>query len=255
MGNVDSKLHDDGDVRDRASETPKRGLLGAHGAVFKGERSTPNRTTDFVDGAAAGAVNSTTRPTGRTVYRGNGIAGGSVVGYPAQRTGQRAAAATGEGKTAAGAAAAFTDRRSTGVGEGGRALGSDGRGTMWSGFTADKTIGTPTLQGDETGFAVDVVEVVDGSAAIDVDVHADTVTKYPSGTLEILVYARGTDTDEDEALVGKNDWPLSTTQSEAYGASAGPAALAAGTYAVYVRFITQDGAVGPLSNRYALTIA
>lgn len=237
MANVDSKLHNDGDALDRASETPKKSLRGAAGGVFIGSRATPNRTTDYVDGAGAGVGTSSTRPTGRTMYRGNGVQGGSAVGFPAKRASNHTTT---------------FDKRSTAT-DGGRSLGGDGRGTM--GGSVGPSIATPTLQGDETGFAVDIVEVVDGGSAIDADVHANTVTKYASGSLEVLVYERGTDTDEDGAFVGKGDWTLSDTQSEAFGAVAGPAALTTGTYAVYVRFVDANGNVGPLSNRFALAIA
>lgn len=298
MANVDSRLHDESAVPDALgpsdyeSETPKKSLRGAAGGIYIGPvlsraaKDGEGQTITHATGAAAGGADGSTgyrqanayftdgdatgggmgeggsirtSRTGRSFYRGDGVAGGSVAGYPAQRVGQRAAAASGDTGTADSptGAGAFIDKRSTQAGDGGYALGQAGRGTKVVGTTVTQKIGRPTLQGDETGLTgtVDVVEVVDGGSAIDADVDATTVTKYPSGLLEVFVYERGTDTDEDGGLVGKGDWTLSATQSEAFGAVAGPKALTAGTYAVYVRFVDSNGAVGPMSNRFALTIA
>lgn len=299
MANVDSKLHDDGSPIDREPDAPKRALRGAASGVYigpahidAGDSNTAHATTDnaggldgstgyrkrngyFADNDATGAGTAgaafTLRRTGRRAYRGDGVFGGSIPGYPAQRVGQRGSAVTQSDQvlTAAGASAAFIDKRSAQTGDGGVALGGAGRGTTYKrGIAADpvglnavtagarknpRTTGTPLIPRPviaTTASAGGTVGIDTGTAAgILMDTHADDVTGGANGLAgyEMFVFARGTDTDEDGGLVTKVDFDTTTGADFSTGLSA------ATTYAVYVRFKDAAGNVGPMSARATVT--
>lgn len=294
MANVDKELHNPevtakNLIKERTTSKPKRGLKGAAGGIYIGpvlstaaigdssithavgaagggvEDSTGYRESDTysADGAEGmGATpTATVRMTGRSMYRSDGIQGGSVPGYPAQRVGQKAVASAGSGLTALGAAGAFIDKRSTLAGEGGRALGSSGRGTrVIAGTVSTGDVGQasgqpriprPTLSGNDPA-AAGAVQVVDGTGgALHGDLHAADITSGASGLAGCVfyVFARGTDTDEDEALVAKGDFDTVTE-----GAVTGCTGLTAGTYAIYAAFKDTAGNIGPWSNRFELAI-
>lgn len=287
--NVDSDLHNSGDMSpaDRSSETPKKSLRGAAGGVYIGPilsvaSGAKESSLSHATGAAGGGVEdstgyrasdtyaadgdsglgddlSTVRPTGRTMYRGDGVQGGSVVGYPAQRSGQRAAADAGDSLTAGGAAAAFMDKRSTIAGEGGRALGHQGRGTRVLGTTVS-TGGTyqgvnqvriprPTLGVAENPAAGTTAVYAGAVGGIALDAHANDITGGSNDLagFEVLVYTRGSDTDEDGGLVAKFSQDSAAAADFTTGITSGV------TYAVYTRFVDPDGNLGPLSARGTVT--
>lgn len=291
MPNVDSKLHNaeataKNLIAERTTSKPKVGLRGAAGGTYIGpvlstaaigdssithatgvagggvEDSTGYRESDtYFRGTDVSAVTATVRSTGRSVYRADGVQGGSVAGYPAQRAGQRAAAATASSLTAEGAASAIGDKRSNIYGDGGDALGSAGRGTrVIAGTVLTDGVGQATGQSRmtrpvlQTGAisAAGQVRIVDGTGgAVHADLHADDITaganKYAGVT--IFAFARGTDTDEDLALVAKGDFDTVTQ-----GAVTGLSGLTAGTYAFYAAFKDVAGNVGPWSARLAVAI-
>lgn len=291
MANVDSKLHDVGDPKDREGETPQRSLRGAAGGIYIGpvlSRAAVDgegATLTHATGAAAGGADASTgyrgsnnysvdgdatgqgmgaggtasvRPTGRTMFRGDGLNGGSVAGYPAQRAGQRAAAAAGDTGTADSptGAGAFIDKRSANAATGGIQLGAQGRGTRVKGSTVTRhgafrsngrpTMVAPTISSSHDPSAAGTVTIGTGTAAgLLVDLHADDVTGGASGLagMEVFVFARDTDTDEDAGLVTKFDVDSATEADVSTGLTA------ATTYAVYARFKDTAGNVGPMSAR------
>ena len=275
MANVDSKLHDSGSPRDRVSEKPKIGLRGAAGGIYVGpilstasgakessithatganpggaEDSTGYRKSDtyFQDGTEGmgEAPTAQTRPTGRTSFTGvvTGLPSGtSVPGYPAQRARQRAVALGG---------GAFLDKRSTGAGEFGGALGSDRGGSRVLGESVTAALRVPRpLVGTSANPSAGTVAVIDGTAKLTVDLNASDVTAYAGA--EVILYERGTDTDEDGAFVGKSALFDSATEGDL--TFDGSATLAAGVYAVYTRFVDNDGKPGPLSARGTATVS
>lgn len=151
--------------------------------------------------------------------------------------------------------------RNTQKGDGGFALGQSGRGTNVDGSTVDLSAGNtgtaiarPTIQ-EADNPAAGVVTVGDGTGVIEVDLHADDVTAYAG--VELLIYARGDkDTNEDGAFVAKTALHDSDTKANANSDTSGTdLALAAGTYAVYARFVAADGNVGPLSPRGTVVVS
>lgn len=274
MANVDSKLHDSGDAKDRESENPKRGLRGAAGGIYVGP-TRPNAAdtnTAHATGAAAGGVedstgyrkrdkyeamgatplgSSHTRPTGRTASIGDGVQGGSVPGDPV--------------------VSASIDNRAVTDGTGGRALGMDGRGTQYyavgrdsissadpigTGVVASATydknprvsgnpiIPQPTL-GTSANPSAGTVALIQGALKLQADLHVDDVTSGANGLAGcvIYLYTRGTDTDDDDVFVGKFDFDSATAADAFTGLTAST------TYAFYARFKDAAGNVGPLSAR------
>lgn len=287
MANVDPKLHDAASPTDREGETPKRSLRGAAGGIYIGparpeagdsntahavgaaaggvDGSTGYRKRDkyFADGDATGGgtggATATVRPTGRSMFRGDGIQGGSIPGYPAQRASQRSAAVTYQS-----GGGANMDKRSTIVGEGGRQLGAQGRGTSYKVGTADpvgtgvtagavknsrKGLTTPMIQrptlGTTANPAAGTIALIQGDDLFQADLHADDITGGANGLAgaEIFLYARDTDTDEDAGLVAKADFDSITAATIFSGLTSGA------TYSFYARFKDAAGNVGPLSSR------
>lgn len=286
MANVDSKLFNAGDrtPADRSSEKPKKSLRGAAGGTYIGpvlstaaigdssithatgaagggvEDSTGYRESDtYTMGTDVAAATATARVTGRSLYRANGIPGGSVPGYPAQRSGQRAAAASGSGLTAEGGAGAFMDKRSNVYGDGGVALGSAGRGTRVIAGTVTasgvgQASGQPRLPAplveDSDAPAAGTVGIIAGAAKFTCDLHADDVTNGANGYAGVTVvgYLRGTDTDEDLGdPVFKAEFDSATEGDLVTGLTAATA------YAMYVRFKDTAGNLGPFSARFVNT--
>lgn len=290
--NVDEKVLEAAtELTDRVSDTPKRSLRGAAGGKYIGpvlskaaggtppatithatgieaggaEDSTGYRESDTyeADGGNLGAF-ATTRPnpgsqTARTMRRGDGIFGGSVPGFPAQRSGQRAVAG-GTGLAAEGGAPAFMDKRSTIAGEGGRALGSAGRDTRVLDETvvtggANRRIGPriprPTLQAaaDPAAGVITVKDSVTANA-ISADLNASDITGGANGLSGCIIWLfdRGTDTDEDAAAPRARAFFDSTTEGDVFTGLTG-------TFAVYAAFKEPGGNVGPRSDRLAVTIA
>ncbi len=297
MANVDKELHNPeataGNlIKERTSSKAKRGLRGAAGGIYVGPVLS-NAATDHMrdttndshaTGAAGGGVEDTSgyresdtytmgtdvatatvRPSGRTMYRSNGTgASGSVPGYPAQRAGQRAAAAAGTSLTAEGSAADFIDKRSNIHGDGGVALGSAGRGTRVTSASGTVTVAksgkTKVATAPRIARAAIVtgdpnageVQLVDGtSGVIHADLHADDITGGANGLAGCVIYvfAQQTDTDEDSDLVRKGDFDTVTE-----GAVTGLSGLTAATYNVYAAFKSADGNVGPWSAKATLTV-
>lgn len=287
-GNVDRNLHKAADPSDRSSETPKVGLRGAAGGVYIGpvlsiasggkessvshavtssgggaEDSTGYRKSDTyaADGdSGLGTASSSARPTGRTMYRGDGVQGGSTPGRPI-------ASGTDHVLSGGGYATGTFDKRSTIAGEGGIALGHAGRGSRVLGETVTTSgkknvranfLPRPTTQAGADP-ASGVVQVVGGVAAgrIDCDLHADDITGGANGRsgVEVVAFTRNTDTDTDLAFAKKADFDSTTSGGAITG-------LTAGTYAVYVRFKagvetadTQPQThVGPYSARTTATV-
>ena len=292
-------------IKERSTSKPKRSLRGAAGGTYIGpvlstaaggdaadgssyssgvthgtgaagggtEDSTGYRSSDLWRvGTAEDAATATVRPNpgnttygGRNAYRANGIQGGSVRGYPAQRTGQKSVASTGDSLTAEGGAAAFMDKRSNVYGDGGLALGSSGRGSRvingvvhLSGATAQRegTAGHPFMDVRPTIVGADPsageVEIVDGTGgAVHADLNAADITGGASNYAGCVIYcfARDTDTDEDAGLVRKGDF-----DTVMQGAVTGMGGLTAGTYAFYAAFKDAAGNVGPWSARSTLAI-
>jgi hypothetical protein len=261
-----------GDAEDGSSyssATTHGGVTGVAGGGTDNSTGYRAANAHFVDGdatgggmGAGGTISSRPNPgagPARSVYRGNGTFGGSVAGYPAQRAGQRASAASGSSLTADAGAAAFIDKRSDASDS--RALGSSGRGSRVINGTVSHV--APLKGGNKHRFAVPVlsgadpaatgaVQLVDGTGgAVHADVHADDITGGANDWAGIVVYcfAKDTDTDEDAALVAKGDF-----DTVAEGAVTGLTGLTAAAYAFYVAFKDTEGNIGPWSNRFALTI-
>lgn len=263
------------DERENPTDVPKRGIRGAAGGIYVGpvlskaaiegpstithatgaaaggvEDTTGYRESDTYDasggtgghtGSSGGTVTTQTRPTGRTAYTADGVQGGSKPGYPAQRVGQRAEAA---------ASGAFMDRRSS-LHES-VPVGSL-RETTVDNETVTNVLPRPTY--GTTNPAAGVVGVIDGSSAIDIDLHADDITGGANGRLgvEVLVFERGSDTDEDGALVAH----VSVNGPDPDATEI--VAVSAGTYAVYARFRKADAngkiQVGPWGARSTIVVA
>lgn len=290
MPNVDKELHNpettNGNlIKERTTSKPKRGLRGAAGGTYIGpvlstaaigdssithatgaagggvEDSTGYRESDTYNmGTDVAAATATVRSTGRSLYRADGVQGGSVPGYPAQRVGQKAAASSGSGLTAEGQAAAFIDKRSNIYGDGGVALGSAGRGTrVIAGTVATSNVGQtsgaprmtrPTYQAGANP-ASGVVTIAGGAGKVTSDLHADDITGGANGRAGVVIYvfAKGTDTDEDAALVAKGDFDTNTA-----GDVTGLTGLTAGDYAVYAAFKDAAGNIGPWGARTLVTV-
>lgn len=285
MANVDSKLFNTTDLSpaDRSSEKPKKSLRGAAGGIYIGPVLSTAAIGDgsitHASGAAAGGVEDSTgyresdtytmgtdvntatvRSTGRTMYRANGTgASGSVPGYPAQRSGQRAAAAAGSSLTAEGSAAAFIDKRSNIFGDGGVALGQAGRGTrVLAGTVVTGGVGQasgqprlprPTVE-DSDAPASGAVGIIAGNDLFTCDLHADDVTGGANGWAGVTVvgYLRGSDTDEDSGdPVFKASFDSATEANLITGLSHATA------YAMYVQFKDTAGNLGPMSDRFVNT--
>ncbi len=288
MANVDSKLFNttDRSPADRSPESFKRGLRGAAGGTYIGpilstaaigdssivhatgaaaggaEDSTGYRESDtYFMGTDVSSVTATVRPSGRSVYRADGVAGGSVPGYPAQRTGQRAAAAAPTGLlTAEGQAAAFIDGRTNIYGDGGVALGAAGRGTrVIAGTVVTGGVGQGTQSGtpriprptieDSDAPAAGVVGIIAGDDKITCDLHTDDDTGGANGLAGItaVLYERGTDTDEDGRYPIQKASFDSATEGDLFTGLA-----TATTYSVYVSFKDAAGNIGPTSARFTV---
>jgi hypothetical protein len=266
---ADRPLHSDTVATDLQPEGKKRGLRGAAGGVFIGSRVTPNRTTDYRDGAGAGVAQSGTRPTGRAQFVGDGVPGGSkpqggiaAVGVGVIDTTGRAVdtsriSAVGPSGTQDAGALKYTnfDGRVTNVGEGGDALGASGRGTQ--GHNAAFPGGTrASLPVPTVGTAADpvagTIELDAGAGGIQCDLNAADITGGASGFkgIEVEVFARSGDTDEDGDLVQKFAFD-SVTEAVANNGTT----IAAGTYAVYGRFKAANGALGPPSARQVIVVS
>jgi hypothetical protein len=268
---ADRPLHSDTVPTDLQPEPKKRGLRGAAGGVFTGLRTTPNRTTDFADGAGAGVAQSGTRPTGRAQFVGDGVPGGSrpqggiaAVGVGVIDTTGRAVdttriSAIGPSGTRDAGALKYTnfDGRTTNTGEGGKSLGADGRGS--AGHNAAFPGGArPTMIAPLTGTAANPaagtveLDAGGGAGAIQCDLNAADITGGASGYkgVEVEVFSRSGDTDEDLALVQKFSFD-STTEADANNGTAIPA----GTYAVYARFKGANGSLGPPSLRSVVAVS
>jgi hypothetical protein len=286
MANVDSKLFNttDRSPADRSSEKPKRALRGAAGGIYIGPVLSTAAIGDssiaHATGAAGGGVEDSTgyresdtytmgtdvtaataRSTGRTMYRADGTFGGSVPGYPAQRTGQRAAAASGSSLSAEGNAAAFIDKRSNIYGDGGVALGQAGRGTrVLAGTVVTGGVGQGTQSGtpriprptveDSDAPAAGVVGIIAGDDLFTCDLHADDITGGANGLAGCTVvgYLRGSDTDEDSGdPVFKASFDSTTEANLVTGLASATA------YAMYVQFKDTAGNLGPMSARFVNT--
>ena len=258
---ADRPLHSDTVATDLQPEPKKRGLRGAAGGVFIGSRVTPNRTTDYRDGAGAGVAQSGTRPTGRAQFVGAGVPGGSLPGAVIDVTGRAVdtsrISAVGPSGTQDAGALKYTnfDGRTTNTGEGGDALGAGGRGTQ--GHNAALPGGTrASLPVPIVGTAADpaslTVELDAGAGGVQCDLNAADITGGASGFkgIEVEVFARSGDTDEDGDLVQKFAFD-SVTEAVANNGTA----IAAGTYAVYARFKAANGALGPPSARAVVVIS
>jgi hypothetical protein len=247
------KRHVAGVPTDLEGDQPKRSLRGAAGGVYIGparinstdtntahatgaagtgaggvEDSTGYRKRDGYDGSGAtgggvgfgdASVTTESRPNGGSVtykattsYIADGVQGGSVPGRPI---------ASGTTHLLAG----NFDKRATTAGEGGRALGSSGRGTQYKVGTADpvqtgtahsrpqpntlgltvvapKLIPAPLIQAGNNPAAGTVTIGTGTAAGILVDAHADDVTGGTNGRAgyEVFVFKRSTDTDEDGSV-------------------------------------------------------
>ncbi len=109
-----------------------------------------------------------------------------------------------------------------------------------AGSTAVGTI-TPTLTAPLLGSVGDgTIGLVDGGAAIDVDLHANDITggSNDRAGAVLAIYKRSADdTDEDGPLLAFCSIDGGTDATEAVGAAGiGAAALATGTYRVYARW-------------------
>lgn len=291
MTNVDKELHNPevtakNLIKERTTSKPKVGLRGAAGGTYIGpvlstaaigdssithatgaagggvEDSTGYRESDtYSRGTDVAAATATARRTGRSVYRADGIFGGSVPGYPAQRVGQHATAKAGSSLTAEGAAGAFIDKRSNIYGDGGDALGSAGRGTrVIAGAVVSDGVGQgtglsrmarPSMQAADIS-AAGQVQIVDGTGgAVHADLHADDITAGANKYAGVVIYcfSVATDTDEDSALVAKGDFDTVTE-----GAVTGLSGLTAADYAFYAAFKDVAGNVGPWSARLVVSI-
>lgn len=161
-----------------------------------------------------------------------------------------------------GTVAKFAQHTPTLAGDNGHALGSDGRGTSATGTgPADTITGetvtinapiTPAIQTSANPSAGTIAAVVNGTA-IELDEHATDVTNYAGA--EIIVFEVNPDnTAEDGDYVGKADRDSATQ-------GGGVTGLAAGTYAVYARYLVAATSPatgknpGPLSARATVTIS
>jgi hypothetical protein len=186
---VDSKLHDEGDPKDRSSEEPKRGLRGAAGGIFIGSRTTPNRTTDYRDGGAQ-LSGSHTRPTGRTSFTGSnpGVQGTRVV-QGQTVDGDHRAELGGDDQLG-------QDGRGTGGGSGEASIGKLATFTVADSATVGKIAVTPANEGGscEVLIFADLGGGVDGALIAKDDVLANGAAQdTPAGTVangNYAVYAR-----------------------------------------------------------------
>lgn len=303
------RRHIAGDPRDEISERGKRGLRGAMNAIglYVGpilskaagasattlshavggasqhegasggaggvEDSTSYRAKDTFDSdsAGSGATTSSVRPSGHTMFRGDGVQGGSTPGKPFDTTGRAQDGTTPATKAFGRYNYTNFDGRDASTVAGPGALGQAGRGTNYvGGGTDDVTtrIPVPTVQAGANPAAGVVSVSSSGAGKVTLDLHADDITGGANGRngCEVVVYARDSfDTDEDALTgpAGKADFD-STTQADAI------TGLTAGTYAVYVRFLapskaprhdtsslgtTAKGACGPFSARSTLVVA
>ncbi len=287
MANVDSKLHDAADPRDRESETPKRSLRGTSGGIYIGP-ARPNAgdsNTSHATGVAAGGADASTgyrknnayyadgdatgggtahatatvRPTGRSTFTGgDGTQGGSIPGYPAQRASQRAAAVTYAG------AGANIDKRSSIFGDGGRALGGGGRGTSYVVGAADP-IGTGVTGGKTKNSrkGTSVVIIPRPTLGTSSNPAAGTVALIQGATLFQADLHADDITSGANGLAGAEIFlytrDTDTDEDAALVAKADfdsvtaatifSGLAAATTYAFYARFKDAAGNVGPMSAR------
>jgi hypothetical protein len=241
-----------------ASPTHATGVAGGGVEDSTGSRKSDTYSADAGTGGNLGTVatpTADTRPTGRTRYYGDGVQGGSLPGRPI-------ASGTDHVYSGGGYATGSFDKRTSIDGEGGRALGTSGRGSSVAGETvtvkANKVGSAPTaLDRPAQGGAASAgtVGIIDGTAGVmQVDVATADLTGGTGGKAGCLVavFARGGDTDTD----AKNPLFIGTVDG-----TTGASTLftpGAGTYAVYVawRYPRKDGgfAYGPFSARTPKTI-
>jgi hypothetical protein len=254
-------------------------IVHATGAAAGGaEDSTGYREKDTYDatgntgGLAGGPATSVSRPTGRTAFIGAGVAGGSTPGAPIDATGRAVSTGKdrfGRAKGVANVGAGLGtydytnfDERPTLDGDGGRALGADGRGSMTTdGETVTQTV-TRAVVGAAAGPAAGTVGIVDGGAGglVQVDLHADDITGGAGGLAgyEVSLFKRDKgDTDEDGPCIGVFDVDGGTDITTLTTV----AAIAGTTIVVYARkryAMANGGATtygyGPTSARATLAV-
>lgn len=227
-------------------------------------------------------VVAVSRPTGRTAFIGDGVPGGSFVSDKGAGGSQEGAVIDADGratstgvdrfgrtKGVANAGAGLGtydytnfDGRATLSGDGGRSLGSAGRGSMETdGETVSQKHGRPTVDG--TTASSGTVAIIDGTAQeLDIDIDDADQTGGANGRVgcEVAVFKRDADdTDEDGAIVGFFKAIGAGSDTIKTGALTG---LEATSYAVYVRWVylvpsggTTVHAVGPWSARFVRSIA
>lgn len=210
----------------------------ASGAAAGGvEDSTGYRESDTYDTSAVATSN--VRPTGRTAYTGAGVQGGSTPGDPFDATGRAYNTKDRFGRTKAADVPAglgglkFTnfDARASLDGDDGAAAGVSFKTTV-DGETVTEGMATPTI-GAAADPAAGTVGLVDKAAGgiIRVDLHADDITGGANTRkgVEVAVFERGDDTDEDARLVGYFSADGGTDITDAI-------TTGAGTFALYARF-------------------
>lgn len=247
---------------DASASTVTHAVAGGGVEDTTGARESDTYAPDGVGtgGLTGGASSSVSRPTGRTAFIGAGVVGGSTPGNPVDRTGRAedtgvdrfgrslTGDAYGEG---GGGRFTYTnfDGRSDLSGDGGRALGSAGRGTNTDLETVVVRIPRPTA-GTSANPSAGTVALVQGDDKFQVDLHADDITGGASGYkgARIALYTRGSDTDDDGQLVGVVDADGGTDITDAF-----TGLVSGATYAFYAwfRYAAADGSVhlGPRSAR------
>jgi len=255
-----------------------------------GYRKSDNWVPDVnsTGGFAGGASTTITRPsshaygdTTHSAFRAAGVTGGSDIQddssgtYVATGVIDTTGRAEDTGKDrfgntlATGLTAGFRkftytnfDGRRSLDGDGGRGLGNTGRGTSANGETI--TINTARATRHATAESSGEVAVVAATGKVSVAIHADDLpaSSTANGTnghagAELMLWSRGTDTDEDRALAGICTFgTVSTDGADDTDALSG---LAAATYAGYVRwrYYKSDGSIGygPWSDRFTVVVS
>jgi hypothetical protein len=185
---VDKKLHKEADPSDLSSDEPARGIKGASGGIFVGDRFAPNRTTDYRDGGAQ-LTGSHTRPTGRTSRTGSnpGVNGTRTQGGKTGVKGDHRAILDGDD-------ALGQDGRGTGSAS--KAVGVLATFTVADSATVGKIAATPANAGGtcEVLIFADLGGGVDGALVAKDDINANGVAQdVPAGTVAVgnyAVYAR-----------------------------------------------------------------
>jgi len=242
---------DGSSIKGPSSPTHATGTFGAGGV----EDSTGSRKSDTYNadqntgGLTGGPSTTVTRQAGggagatKTAYLGAGVPGGSTPGNPIDKTGRAAdtgtdrfgRSLTGAAYLSGAAAGRYTytnfDGRPTNDGDGARLAGAN-RGTSISGETVTKYQDIPV---PSTSAAASGVPAVIGAALkIQVDVHTDDLAGGANGRLgvEVALFKRGTDTDEDGPLVGVIRATGTTGATDAF-----TGLTASTSYVAYVRWL------------------